>query len=194
MPLSAPSHKAGLSLLELLVSLALMALIAGGLAGAFGIGTKLWERTFALDEHRTEIALRLRLRGWIEQALPPSRLTPFPADFQGSATGLQFTTLAQTAFAPEAAALIISLQVDDDALILSTQAINDTGEPLWTRKDPLLHDVQTLDFAYLHRDGEALEWRSDWQDSARLPALVKITTGTGTTPAWPDFIVRPRLQ
>jgi type II secretory pathway pseudopilin PulG len=55
------NSRAGLSLFELLLALALLAFVAAGLAAAFGLGVRLNDRTAALSDDASEIALRLRL-------------------------------------------------------------------------------------------------------------------------------------
>ena len=91
--MSAPRpSRAGLGLLEVLISLALLALIAGGLSGALGLGLRLNERSQAAVAEQDELALRARLRHWLMTAIPPERITHVPAVFEGAPDVVTFTT------------------------------------------------------------------------------------------------------
>ncbi|MEL7092175.1 MAG: prepilin-type N-terminal cleavage/methylation domain-containing protein [Pseudomonadota bacterium] len=184
--------RAGLSLIELLVSLALLALIAAGLAGAFGVGVQVFDRAQAVATDQAELALRRQLRATLLEALPPNRITPFPNTFAGDPDKLSFVTLKPWAFAPDAAASRVDVGWSGGALTLTLVAVDDSGAPLDQWDHVLSEGVGDVAFAYLDTSGETPVWEGTWRDRPDLPALVRIT-GTGGSPEWVDFVVGPRL-
>lgn len=184
----------GLSLLELLVSLALMVLIGIGISGAFGLGIQLWDRTAVLGENAQEIALRGQLRRFLSQALPPERNTPFDAQFSTQEQGFSFVSLAETPFAPNAAAMRLTVSYDRNTLILRTELLNDDAQPFESWEDNLAISAANVQFDYFDTAGENPAWNSVWTDPDRLPKLVRIRVDEGSVPPWPEFVVRPRLQ
>lgn len=184
--------RAGLSLLELLVSLSLLALIAAGLAGAFGVGTQVFDRAQSLNSHQGEIAARRQLRAALMQALPPNRITPFPNSFVGAPDRLAFVTMAEAPFSTDAAALTYSVQWNGTALLLDVAAIDDEGAVINGWQHVLASDVSNVTFRFLNTEGDSPVWQPTWADQPGLPALVQIT-GEGGAPAWVEFTVAPRL-
>ncbi len=187
------NSRSGLSLFELLVALALLALIATGLAGALGLAVNVWDRSTTLSTSAEEVALRSRLRIWTRQAIPPSRLTPFPAQFVGNTDGFSFVTLSETPFAPDAAALRVSVAVSGTQMSLTAQSIDDEGAEI-RRIEGLLATEITPRFSYYADTDELPNWRDTWEDTSHLPTLVRIEAAEGSTPDWPDFVVRLVLE
>ncbi|WP_415400589.1 prepilin-type N-terminal cleavage/methylation domain-containing protein [Tateyamaria sp. SN3-11] len=188
-----PSHRrAGLSLIELLVSLALLALIAAGLAGAFGVGTQVYDRARALNQHQEELAARRQLRSALAQALPLYRITPFPNSFVGAPDRLQFVTLKETPYAPDASALKVEVLWASNTLSMLVEAIDDRGTVLASWDHTLARDVRNVTFQYLDDSGDVPDWAPVWTGTPELPDLIQIV-GEGGAPRWVDFVVAPRL-
>ncbi len=190
---SAPrGSRAGLSLLELLVALSLLALIAAGLAGAFGVGVQVFDRAQDLDTHHEELSARRQLRSALAQALPASRITPFPNSFLGTADSMTFTSLQETPFASQASALRIEVFWTASTLAMTVDAIADDGTVQDRWDHVLSRNITDVAFSYLDSSGDTARWQSIWNGRADLPALIRIT-GTGGAPEWVDFVVGPRL-
>lgn len=187
-------RKSGLSLLELLVSLSMLALIGAGLAGAFELGTQIWSRTSALGEHRQEIELRRQLRRYMTQAMPPSRTAAIGRPFSGSKDGLSFLTLAPTPFAPNASAMRLALSVQDDGLQLTTEMIDEDGAIIGSWSDVLVQEADQISLQYWSSAAEPPGWQSEWTNTTQLPELIRISVSEGSKPSWPEFVVRPLLQ
>jgi len=185
------TSRSGLSLFELLVALALLALIATGLAGALGMAVNVWDRSANLVASAEEVALRSRLRIWLRNATPPTRLTPFPAKFIGSPDGLSFVTLSDTPFSPEAAALRVTVTASGRSLSLTAQSIDDEGATISNIEGILAEDISPR-FSYYAPDTDPPDWQDTWENTAHLPALVRIEAPEGSVPEWPDFVVRLR--
>lgn len=180
-------------MLELLVSLALLGLIAAGLAGAFGLGLQVFDRAQRLETTWPEIAARRQLRAYLLQAAPANRTTSFPTSFVGTPAKLEFVTLADAPFAPNSAALAIALKQQNNALILQVTVLDDSGLARETSTHPVSRDVRNVQIRYLTRDNDELVWVTDWQSEMGLPALIDVTA-QGGTPPWVRFTVAPRLQ
>lgn len=174
------------------MGLALLALIAAGLAGAFGVGTQVFDRARTLGTQQEELAARRQLRSAVMQALPPSRITPFPNVFVGAPDRLRFVTLKTAPYVPDAAALRFDVTWSGDVLAMTVQSIDDTGETLQEWVHTLSGDVAEVAFQYLDTTGDAPEWTPFWADRPDLPTLVRIT-GAGGAPRWVEFTVAPRL-
>jgi len=189
-----PCRRSGLSLFELLIALALLALLTAGLAAALNIGTSLYSRTANIGALAEEIAMRSRLRRWLSAATPPAVLAPFPTAFGGNLSAFEFITLVDTPFAPEAAALHVSVAFLGKSLTLTATTIGDDGESLTRYEHILARDIEQVEIAYFDALAEPPVWQDHWNDTTRLPDLVRITAAPGSTPEWPEFTVRPQLR
>jgi len=187
------SSRSGLSILELLVSLALLALIAGGLASSLTLGLRLFERSDTLAETSDTLAVRARLRVYLSQATPPSRLMPIPIAFTGSETEFEFTALNATPFAPEAAALRIRVGRAGNSLEARFITLDHDGNSLNTWLQDLAELNGGLAISYYSANDPDAGWQGTWTNSARLPDLVRIEMDKGSIPEWPEFTVRLRL-
>ena len=186
------TRRSGLSLLELLISLGLLAIITGGIASAMGLGVRLYDRSTTLAATQNLIAHRIRLRALLTAALPPSQIAPFDVSFGGTSTGFAFTTLAARGMAPDAAALRITVTATTD-LALAIVALSDDGAETKVTETQLATHISDIRFSYFDETTAPGTWLADWQDPTRLPALVRITAAPGSTPDWPEFTVNPRL-
>lgn len=184
--------RAGLSLFELLLSLALLALIAAALSGSLSLGLRLYERADRNAPELDALTLRLQLRYWLDHAAPPHLLTPFPIGFDGRPEQLIFTTLAETPFAPDASALRVDIALQDYALRLTATALDHDGEDIdsWTRD--LATEASGLRIRYYQPGDPTGQWLDTWPPGTALPALVRIELAPGSTPDWPELTQRPR--
>lgn len=186
-------NRRGLSLMELLVALTLVAVITGALATSTRFGVQLLDRTSALQVASPEIALRTRLRHWMTTATPPTRLASFPTNLVGTTTQVSFTTLAPAHFAPNSAALRVTITASGDALLLKIDELSDLGEVIATFDRTLASNVTGAQIRYYSDDLEGPGWQTSWENVARLPRLIQITTDDGSTPPWPEFTVNLAL-
>lgn len=185
--------RSGMTLLELLVALVLVAVIAAGLAASTSLGVQVLTRTEVLDDTNPQIALRTRLRQWMRTATPPSRLAGFETGLTGDASGLSMTTLSPALFAPDSAAVQINLFVAEDVFRMHVTSLDDDGAPLETHERVLAEGLTNLTISYYSDDPTNPGWRAGWDDPNRLPRLVRVTADAGSTPAWPEFTVRLAL-
>lgn len=186
--------RSGLSILELLIGLAVLALIAGGLSGAMGLGARVWDHSRGLSNLEEPLILRQRLRSWLSQANPPSHLTVFPSEFSGTLQNLHFVTFAQTPFAPEAAALKVHVELRETTLELRLEYLDDEGLVLKTDTRQLAQNVTDVRMSYFDAKERDAGWKDEWDDRPRLPDLIRIEVGEGSNPDWPEMIVVPILR
>ena len=184
------NQKSGLSLFELLIALALLAFISLALSSGFRLGSRLFVKSAELAAVSDELALRARLRDWLATATPPSLLTGFANGFKGQNHSMEFITLTQTPFAPKAAGLSVSVWAEHDELLLKAIAFDDDGKTLLEYSGLLATNVSDVRFDYYLASGETAGWQTEWSETARLPDLVRISTGRGSQPDWPEFTVR----
>ncbi len=179
------SKRAGFTLLELLVALALLAITGAGLASAMRLGTETYTRARTLGSDNGHAAARAQLRRLIERATPQTLLTPFPKEFTGTTDSLDFVTLAPLGFARDAAGLRVQVALAEGNLMATLQPFDDDGTNLRQYRATIAEGVTTASFTYFSNG----EWVESWTDSANLPDLVRIQLDDPTTEPWPEFTV-----
>ncbi|WP_245989786.1 type II secretion system protein GspJ [Litoreibacter meonggei] len=117
-------------------------------------------------------------------------MTPFDNPFSGRSDGFSFVTLAETPFAPNAAAMRMNVTLEGDTLLLETELLNDDAAVVESWTDMLVGNVGELTVDYYSDDGN---WHKHWSDDTSLPHLIRIRISEGSKPGWPEFTVRPRL-
>ena len=180
----------GFTLVEMLVSLALLAMAAvlmgSGLASARG----LWGRIEANGARSETVeAAQTLLRDRIERLRPVTlfdQSTPY-ADVDGERGRLVFTALPFDAERPAAMARFRLTQHERD-LVLEDAA--GAFPP-----HVLLSGVSELEIAYFGPEtaGGAPEWRQSWARQPTPPELVRIRVkfAAGDRRVWPTLIIRP---
>ena len=184
--------QAGFTLLEILVSMTLLAMLFVLLFGGLRFGMRAWERgtssADAVDQVRVAQDL---LRREIERSCPRRRAAAGPqdpprVDFAGDTAGLAFLAPAPGA-AGGAPCVPTSLSVAADGklkqLVLD---VNRSGTSL-------LHGVQGIALSY--RAGDDI-WRNDWNGETALPDLVRlrVTFPKGDNRVWPELFIAPRIS
>jgi len=180
---------AGLTLLETLVALALLAVIAAGLASSLNLGVRIYERVGKGDELAPEFAHRAIVRGWLSAAASLDRLSNIPTEFVAGETQLRFVTFAPTPFAPDAAALRVTVTTGE-GMSFTAETLDDQGDVLHQFDGVLSSDTVAAQISYWDSRADPPGWRSNWDDEARLPLLVRIQTNTQNASNWPEMTVR----
>lgn len=179
----------GLSLLELLVALAIMAVIGAGLAQSFGLGIRVWETSRSIQTQQEPLILRTTLRDWIEQMTPPNRLLPQDNTFTGDQNGFAFLTLAATPFEAQAAALRINVWGSNAGLDMTLTYLDDNGDGIRSETRHL-SDGQPV-FSYYSQTPNMDDWLEIWTSKSIIPSLIRIEIQTSD---WPEFTVAPMLR
>lgn len=198
MSRSAPTADDGFTLVELLASLAVLALLSLMLAQALGgrglIRTGA-DRNASVGE--TIEAAQFLLADRLQRSWPVTifYIRPPGPDFQGLSTSATF--LAPPRRADGIGALRryrLSLDAAGD-LVLDSVSDLAIDPDTFSARQVLLHGVQGLDLAYFGpspRDPTPA-WRPDWNEREAMPTLVRVrlTFPEGDHRRWPDLIVRP---
>ncbi|WP_037317595.1 prepilin-type N-terminal cleavage/methylation domain-containing protein [Ruegeria halocynthiae] len=185
--------RSGLSLFELLIALALLALIAVGLSGSLSFAVSVYDRARLDPKQSAQVALKARLRSWLSNANSPSGITPYPIEFVGEANRLEFTTTHTKGFAPEAAALRVLVENDADNLMMTIAEMDDDGTVLTIHSATVAEGINPV-FSYFEAHPDDPAWGGTWSDVARLPTLVRIESANGDAVNWNTFVARPLLN
>ncbi len=182
---------AGLSLLELLVSLAILGMITVTIASIFSSGRRVWDRTATYSEAVDTAVQRSALRDLLEELptrSPPKALGPF---FEGQGRG----------FAVVAPAVLIEANNPGFVRLSVGQASNSQNAPLRLLAEPIrgtelstvsdkilsvpLGDIQISYFGRPNSESER-DWLAAWPRETALPDLIKIemwdTEGNALSP------------
>jgi general secretion pathway protein J len=198
------NRQSGFTLLELLVTVSLLALLSMVLFGGLRFGVRAWDGNQAhgagMDELRVVQSL---LQRELEQAWP-AYVTTDPTrpviDFSGSETAVNFLAPApQAALAQGRARITLAAERDGAhvALVMHAQpelAIGNAGS--WA--EPLLRNLAAVRFSYFGSDtlGGALAWHARWPSGKTFPQLVRVHVDfpKGDSRIWPDLIVATRIE
>jgi general secretion pathway protein J len=192
-----PRATAGFTIVEALVSLAILALLSLMLvAGTQHARLRLHRLQAADDGEIVETAQDL-LHGRLARAFPyarPNAGTP-TVEFDGTPDRLQFFAPPADAAAPDALQSYVLSLTTGGVLQLSgvSDLANDPNQSV--RRLALLRGAAALNIDYF---GAAApdnrpRWRARWEQQAVLPALVRVRVSfpPGDPRTWPDLIVAP---
>lgn len=191
----------GFTLLELLISIVLMALLTTMLFGGLQLGT----RQFGRQTDRLDRAERLSLaQGVLRRQLADAQRLTDPAEaggsvaFAGARDSVRFVSPA-----PASATIggLETLSVDfiggsgaaAGTLVLHRSSDQRGASP---HESVLLDHVRQVEFAYfgLVTAGEAAGWHASWRDMPYLPSLVRLAVVFSDGTAMPEMIVALRLS
>lgn len=192
-----PRAQAGFTLLELLVSMALLGLLGMLLGGAFHMATShVGRRQEALDRAAELVATEAFLRERLAAAIPavPQGWAEDAVLFDGEPDGLSFVAPAPESV-PAGGFLVYTIVQADDGLVLRWRPYDGTVPEGPGTDTLLLPGTRAARFAYHGpRDGEDPAWHDRWQGQAALPTLVRLSLTDGDGRALPDLVVAPRVS
>jgi len=195
---------AGFTLVELLVSLAIISVLSGMvLAGVqLGFQTAAQARVRGAG-NAAVIAAQTVLRDRIEALVPNTRFefTRRIADVRGDAARFSFLAPAAPADRPASLTRYRLARSEEGQLVLFALADTTAGvDPYapgtagWTPQ-VLLTNVERLEIAYFGTlPGDSTrDWRSRWIERGNPPELVRVrvTFFDGDRRQWPDLVIRP---
>lgn len=199
------NSESGFTLMELLISVAIFALLMVMLFGGLQLGTRQVGRLTADIDRSGQIAVVQNfLRGQIGAAqpfvLPPG--TSKKLEFNGQPDGVDFV-----AAAPESAAFgglqVLSVRFvegrteNDGQLIVSWRPLRaDTDQPQPASTTVLLDHLRAGHFVYYGPPSlkEAPDWQETWQDMSYLPLLIRVSATFADGEPMPGLAIALRLS
>ena len=197
----------GFTLLELTIALVLFALMAAMMFGSLSFAGRSWDggeakATEVNEMRQTGEFLRAQLSS--QFPLRARKVVGFPLRFAGERDEIRYAAALPSRVA-EGGIYFFKLSVvreGDKSLLVQERVIPD---PL-AQDDPDFRDaarsvlaegIAELKISYYGRDAGAADadapsWRDKWDDTQRLPLLLRIDVIPQKGPAWPQLVVEPR--
>ncbi len=176
------NRRAGVSLLETMIALAVMGMIAVVLSSGLGNSARVLVSSTEVTRAVDMALSRQDLRNWLERALP----TPFPgqknAGFAGSGSALSFSFVSDRGDFWTGDPVLVLLGVNEiGAVILTAMGSADAISTPLKKQVVLSNPKSTMTLSYFGRvNPEApISWQDNWRSEAGLPQLVRITITNG---------------
>jgi general secretion pathway protein J len=199
---------AGFTLVELLVAMALLALLSALLVAGLHVSSTAVLRNEAASETllRSELAFDL-IRRQVERAVPlelASSDDSAPIAFLGDETSVVFVAPPGAFLAPggeEITWLAIERGAAGARIVLRYRPLDRTHDQWPPVLDAsgmqsvvLLDGLAQAAFSYFGRapPGADPQWWQEWRQQTTLPTLIRLAIA-GANGSWPDLVVTPRL-
>ncbi len=192
-------RQAGFTLLELVVGIALLAMIAALLVNVLGTGIA---ATKQVDQRTERIERVYHVHALLRRRLQSVR--PLEWEFEGRGQpifvgeGAAIRFVATAPPWPGLGGLVLDrLYLDGGRLMLAEQPFagdfNAANAHSTDRSKALAEGLGTLRIDYFgSADRQGPDWHGKWSQP-RLPELVRIRISWRDGSSWPDLVVRPRL-
>jgi general secretion pathway protein J len=188
---------AGFTLLEVLVTTTLLAMLSVALLGGIEYGTKIWKKAqaAAMDDshaHSVQADLAYSLEH-IYPAFVATLQTGF-VDFDGRADRISFLTPDRD-IPGSLARVVIAADPDDPSQLIAASRLELAPDAQSTKRI-LVRDLKSLEFSYYGPadSSSPTAWHSDWQNKPRLPLLIRMHVTLWNARPWPDLTVSPRVM
>lgn len=192
------TSEAGFTLLELLVSLAILGLMAATLLSGLVTGRRVWERVETRTGESEEVAAAQNaLRDMIETIYPRGSFDGSRphVEFAGDARGFSFQGAPARAQGPSYPWLhrIGLSQAGALTLYAANPLSVSPGREATAR--PLIGEVTGVEFAYFGPTDfdPRPRWRDRWRDQSALPEAVRVRLSFRPSDRrfWPDLVAQP---
>ena len=171
-------RRAGVSLLETMIALAVMGMIAVVLSSGLSNSARVLVSSTEVTRDIDRALARQDLLSWLERVLP----IPFPgqndAGFGGTGSDLNFSFISDRGDFWAGDPVVASLVADDTGAVILTAIGSADAKGTPGKKQVALSEANsTLTLSYFGRlNPEApLSWLDAWRPEAGLPELVRIT-------------------
>lgn len=196
--MTARAHDGGFTLLELLVSVTLLALLSVVLVAGMRFGTRIWDKAETADIDNNAVrAAEKRVALDLARIYPKLvvvNATDSFIDFTGTPNRMEFLS---TADRPDGQMTRIALSAanDDQGVAMQYGTLPELARTGGTR-EALLRHLRSVDFAYFgtSQGDKAPAWHSTWQHEKSLPLLVRIRAATPhANVTWSELVVQPKI-
>jgi len=204
-PLKGRGFEAGFTLVEALVSLALLGLVAGLLLSGLGMTSLVAARQDRAAQAQDEVAAaQTILRDRLERLRPVLRLDSNRQiiDARGSGNDFSFFATPLGHDAPDAPQRYrLLLTAGGDLMLYSANSLDrriDLHADNLAGWQPhrLVARASSLSIAYFGADANngGRRWQQNWSDHSQPPELVRVRLvfAPGDVRRWPELVVRPR--
>ncbi len=190
---------AGFTLIELMASLAILAMISVLISSGLVTGHRVWSRLDRATAAGEAVgSAQSVMRGLIERAYPITRFdasAPY-VDFEGSGGTVTFFGQPSEAGRPGALRRYqLGLDAGGEVVLSSATSLTRDRNAPYTDRQVLVRGARSLDLAYFGAGppDNTLRWRDLWRDRPAPPQLVRVRVQfpPGDARRWPDLIVRP---
>lgn len=212
-------RQGGFTLVELLVSIALLGLISVAMAGSLRFGARVWDTGADRGEwiNRAEITQNFLRRHLGQAATPRGAVAlearaqepdafadPSEQAFSGAPDRLRFVAPAPVQAGVGGFSrfeIFVSGDAESRDLVLSINLgeVAESGEAAPETSDArvLIDDIESAAFRYYGalEEGREADWHDEWTDPDRLPALValQVSFPEGDRRPWPELVIALRL-
>jgi general secretion pathway protein J len=202
-----PARTRGFTMIELLIALALLALMSAVLAGSLSLAGRSWDAGEAKVEHSASMRvahefLRAQIEGQHGQRL--KKVAEFPLMFKGERDSLAYA-------APLPARVqgggtwyfrLRITDVDGKPSLVVDRTVPDVNAPAapdfaGAEFSVLATGIRAIEIGYFGREAGNVEgfepaWRDRWDDAQRLPIAIRIDVEPERGPKWPTLYAVPR--
>ncbi len=190
--------EAGFTLTELLVSLAILGMMAAMLQSGLVTGKRVWERVETRTSDSEQVAgAQMALREAIETIYPEGsfRGSAPQVEFDGDARGFTYFGAPVAALSPSSPWLYrIGLSQGGALTVYASDPL--AVIPARTQAArPLIREVASADFAYYGRTNfdTRPRWRDRWRAQGTLPTAIRVRLRFRPADRrfWPDLVAQP---
>lgn len=184
-------RNAGLTYLELLIVLMLLAVIAVLIGGAFDFVRQSKERAIEMADREGQVILRGLFRGWVETMSPVTSEN----NFHGSAEGFSFNFSQKMQAKPNIQLLSIDFRITNNSSAeIALTGFDALGQTLLEKTrvfEPLLQSF-SLEYYGKINDSPA-RWHPEWRED-HLPRLIRFQATRENGDPMPPLTIRPGVQ
>lgn len=188
------NSEAGFTLIEMLISVTLMAMLSMLLFGGLHFGTRVWEKATTAETVGNKVfAAQQSVSNAIKEIYPFFVLassTDRHTQFDGESNQLTF-------FAPARAGGLDVVTISRDpngALVMNSRPELATNIQANVTHSVLLGGMTSFSVSYYGAmtKNDAKQWYGSWHNARTLPDLIRVRA-TLDRAKWPDLVVAPRL-
>lgn len=194
----------GFTLLELLISMTLLAMLSVMLLGGMRLGGRVWERSAKDVDQMDEVRIaRDFIRTTFTEAYPlfdKSDPVHPNINFVGDSSSVRFLApMPQSLGAAGMAKMSLYIETagESSRLILTLRQELAFADTKPFPSTVLLDKISSATISYFGSEeaGSAPAWQDHWKGTGALPQLIRIRIvfSKGDARFWPDLIVRPRV-